>query len=154
MILPRYATAVASVDRDRVVSFLVRRHLGLSRRPMLYALSERGLGQADLVLALLRIGTAPALARAELVVGRPILHCRSQWLRWPVNGVPRVSSPPRIRAVVDNPRRPSTPAHDRFASAFRVGRTIEECRVHGATKRDVRSASRRGWIVIEERAVA
>lgn len=151
MILPRYVTAVASVDRDRVVAFLVRRQLGLSGRPMLYALSERGLGQADLVLALLRVGTAPALARVELIVGRPILHCRSQWLRWPVNGVPRVSSP-RIRAVVSNPRRPNTPAHDRFASAFRPGRTIEECRVHGATKRDIRSASRRGWIVVEERA--
>jgi hypothetical protein len=147
MILPRYFTAVASVDRDRVVSFLVRRALRLSRRPMIYALSERGLGQADLVLALLRVGTGPALALVERVVGRPVLHLRSQWLRWPINGVPRVSSP-RLRIVATaNPRRPNTPAHDRFGAAFRAGvTTIEQLRARGASKRDIRMARRRGWI--------
>jgi len=151
MILPRYFTAVASVDADRVVSFLVRRALRLSRRPMIYALSERGLGQADLVLALLRVGTRPALDLVARVVGRPVLRCPSQYLRWPVNGVPRVVVP-RIRLVVDNPRRPNTDAHDRFAAAFRDGATIEACRARGATRRDVRRALREGWIVVEGRA--
>lgn len=147
MILPRYVTAIATVDRDRVVSFLVRRTLGLSSRPLLYALSECRLGQADLVLALLHVGTTPALVFVERIVGRPVLRLRSQWLRWPINGVPRVASP-RIRIVAtQNPRRPNTTAHDRFSAAFRPGvTTVEQLRARGATRRDVRAARRRGWI--------
>lgn len=148
MILPRYFTAVASVDRDRVVSLLVRRELGLSRRPMLYALSERGLGQADLVLALLRVGTRGSLTLVERVLGRPILRCPCVWLRWPINGSPRVSRAPRFRLVVSgNPRRPNTDAHARFAVAVRDGLTAEQMRLRGATRRDVRRARREGWIV-------
>lgn len=150
MILPRYFTAVASVDRDVVVSILVRRRLGLHRtRPIIYALSARGLGQADLVLALLEINTDPALALVERVVGRPLERCPCQWLRWPVNGTPRVSRP-RVRLVVDNnPRRPNTPAHARFAAAFRDGATIEQIRARGARRRDIRVALRMGWIEME-----
>lgn len=148
MILPRYFTAVACVDRDPVVSFLVRRHLGLDRhRPMLYALSARNLGQADLVLALLRIGTRPAMALVERVVGRPVRLCPCVWLRWPVNGRPRTRLLPRFRlAVSNNPRRPNTPAHARFEVAVRDGFTIEQMRLRGATRRDVRRALREGWI--------
>jgi hypothetical protein len=149
MILPRYATAVASVDRDRVVSYLVRRDLRLTTRPMLYALAERQLGQADLVLALLRINTRGSRALIARIMGRPILVLPSYYLRWPVNGVPRVHVP-RIARVLANPRKPNTTAHARFDQAFRPGRTVEEARAHGATRRDVRMARRCGWI--EERA--
>ncbi len=146
MILPRYATVVAKVDDYVIESVLVRRALGLDRsRPMIYALEARGMAQADLVLALLRVGTRRARALVELLLGRPVLVIPSAWLRWPINGVPRVYVP-RIARVVANPRRPSTPAYDRFLAAFRPGRTIEEARMRGATKRDVRMARRLGWI--------
>lgn len=148
MILPRYFAAVAAVDSDRVVSFLVRRELGLSRRPMIYALSERGLGQADLVLALLRVNTGPAIAQVEHILGRPVLRCPCQYLRWPVNGVPRVVSP-RLRLVEPDPRRPNTPAAARWHQTFRDGATVEAVRARGATRRDVRLALRRGWAVLE-----
>lgn len=151
MILPRYFTAVASVDRDRVVSLLVRRELGLDRRrPMIYALSERGLGQADLILALLRVDTRGSRLLVERVLGRPILQCPCVWLRWPINGRPRVHRAPRFRVVVqDNPRRPNTDAHARFSRSVRDGLTAEQMRLRGATRRDLRRARREGWIVEE-----
>lgn len=145
MILPRYLTAVASVDADLVVALLVRRDLRLSRRPMVYALAAEALGQADLVLSLLRINTRGSRRLVARILGRPILVIPAAYLRWPINGVPRVQIA-RISRVICNPRRPHTPAHDRFAQAFRAGRTIEELRVHGATARDLRMARRRGWI--------
>lgn len=146
MILPRYATAVASVDRDRVVSLLVRRDLRLCpRRPMLYALRARFLGQADLILSLLRVNTRGSHALITRILGRPILVLPSCYLRWPVNGVPRVRVP-RIARVLANPRRPNTEAHARFDEAFRPGRTVEEARARGATGRDVKLARRHGWI--------
>lgn len=147
MILPRYIASIASLDSDRVLSRLVRYDLRLSERPMVYALLERRMGQSDLILSLLRVGTPGARDRVEDILGRPIVLCPCVLLRWRINGAPpRVARTPRIARIVSNPRKPNTGAHARFAQAFRVGRTLEECRAYGATRRDVRSAVRRGWI--------
>lgn len=151
MILTRYLSAVARVDRDRVVSLLVRRDLDLPRGlGMPYALSRRGLGQADLVLSLLRIDTRGSRLLIARILGRPIMLCPGVHLAWRTNGRPLVRRSPRIVFVADNPRRPNTPAHARFDAAFRCGRTVEEARARGARKRDVRGALRRGWIRLEE----
>lgn len=149
MILARYLAAVASVDKDQVVSILVRRDLRLPPRPMPYALAACHLGQADLILSLLRINTRGSRRLIERVLGRPILLCPGVHLAWRVNGKPLVRRSPRIVSVVDNPRKPNTTAYDRFGRAFKPGRTVEQCLAHGARKRDLRGALRRGWIVLE-----
>lgn len=151
VILARYLVAVAAVDRDRVVSLLVRRDLELpSGLGMPYALKKRGLGQADLVLSLLRIDTRGSRLLIARILGRPIMMCPGVFLSWRQNGRPLVRRSPRIVSVAPNPRRPNTPAHARYDAAFRTGRTIEEARARGARKRDVRGALRRGWIRLEE----
>jgi hypothetical protein len=150
MILARYLTAVARVDRDRVVSILVRRDLELSSKAgMPYALKRRGLGQADLVLSLLRINTRGSMILVELIIGRPITLCPGVFLAWRLNGRPTVRRSPRIVHVVDNPRKPKTRAHAIFDAAFKRGLTIEQARARGARNRDVRGALRRGWIRLE-----
>lgn len=77
MILPRYVTAIAHIDLDPALAFLVRRALRLPRRPIIYALSKRGLGQADLVLALLHVNTNSARVAVERILDRPILDRKS-----------------------------------------------------------------------------
>lgn len=151
MILPRYAPAVAALDRDRALSRLVRRRLALDpTRPLLYALSARGLGQADLVLALLSVNTRGALRAVALVVGRPVRVLPSVFLTWSRNGPPRVRFSPKIVSVSECPRRPGTDAERRFLYCFREGLTLEQARARGATRRDVRRAQRKGWIVLGE----
>lgn len=142
MILPRYVAAICEIDRDPAVLARVRGMLGLAPRPLIYALHAAGMGQADLVLALLHV----PLARwhVENVLGSPITVLPPVRLTYPVNGPPRT----RITHVTPNPRKPCTATHARYAATFRAGRTLEEARVRGATTRDIRQATRRGWIRI------
>ena len=147
MMLPRYLTAVARVDRDASVSSAVRAALRLPDRPMIYALSACGLGQADLVLALLSLREPSARAHVARIVGAPIR--RYSPAMPPRIPAPVLTSAPRVRLLVSNPRRPNTPAHDRFAATFRDGATVESTTARGATRRDLRNAQRRGWIAIE-----
>jgi hypothetical protein len=149
VILARYLTAVAFVDREPSVSIRVRVDLDLPHVPMPYALQLRGLGQADLILSLLRLNTARSIALVERILGRPITHCPGVHLAWRVNGRPLARRSPVIVAVVPNPRKPNTTAHVRFAHAFACGRTLEQAMARGARKRDVRGALRRGWITVE-----
>jgi hypothetical protein len=151
MILARYLPAIAYVDRDPVVSYLVRRDLDLPLgRSMPYALHDHGLGQADLILSLLRINTRGSRLLIERILGRPIMQCQSVLLQWRSNGRPQVRRQPRISHVVANPRKPNTDAYRRFERSFKKHFTIEQCRSRGARQRDVRGALRRGWIRLEE----
>lgn len=152
MILARYLTAIAAIDHDPVTSYLVRLDLDLPGLGMPYALNIRGLGQADLVLSLLRLDTPASRRHVERILGRPIKHCPGVFLAWRVNGKPQVRRSPRIVYVAPNPRKPNTTAHARYDASFKVGRTIEDTLVRGARKRDIRSAQRRGWIKVEEPA--
>src|SRR5262249_12246759 len=124
VILPRYVTAIARIDADRVVSILARRHLRLPLSgTLLRRLREARLGQADLLLALLHLRhpCRAALHWVAVLIGRPVMRCPTQYLRWPVNGVPRVRTPRLYLVATSNPRRDNTPAYDRFAAAFRDG---------------------------------
>lgn len=152
MILARYITAIAAIDHDPVTSYLVREDLGLPGFGMPYALNMRGLGQADLVLSLLRLDTPQSRAHVETILGRPIQHCPGVFLAWRINGRPLVRRSPVIIHLAPNPRKPNTTAHQRYESTFKIGRTIQECLARGARKRDIRSAQRRGWIKVEELA--
>ena len=153
MILHRYVSAIAVVDRDLAVSRLVRRRLCLHpTRPMLYALHAMGLGQADLVLALLDVGTEGAREHVARIVGRPVRVLPSAYLGWSLSGRPRVKFSPKIVHVSPCPRKPGTDAEKRYEYCFREGLTLEQARARGATKRDIRRAVHREWIKLGEAA--
>ena len=159
--LRRHAHVIAMIGRDRVTKYLLRDYFQLSRTMALMpALLERGLGQADLVLALLRLRDARDArlriygAYIELLVGHPIAVGPCCLLRYRANGHPTVTrdrSPRLVWVNPVNPRQPRTEAHSRW-SEFRVGRTVAQLRVRGVTKRDLRRATRKGWIRLEEAA--
>lgn len=163
-ILARHFVTVAMMNRDRVTAFLLRDYFDLSRKETLMsALLSRGLGQADLVLSLLRLrDAAPGPDRRRLLsfyvrrlVGRPIQVCPSCLLLYRVNGhAPRASRPlPSDRKIIwvtdTNPRQPGTDAFLRWLE-FRPGRTVAQLRARGVTRRDLRRAERRGWVRFEE----
>ena len=124
------------------------------------SLIDRGLGQADLVLALLRLRDQRTAyshtlrVYVELLMGHPIVVGPCCLLRYG-HDTPR---PRAVRSVDDrrivhvhstNPRQPCTPAHLRWCE-YRVGRTLGQLYVRGVTRRDVRRALRMGWIKLEE----
>ena len=118
-------------------------------------LSHQGLGQADVVLALLR-GQDPLLHRAaEALVGRPIYKLPPQTVR----ELPKTPAPPEvppadrrvILEVAPNPRLPTTPAFQRYR-LFRRGSTVAQVLMRGVTRKDLREATRGGWIRLSELA--
>ena len=156
MLTLHYRT-IARLGRDRTIKYLVRDYFGLPRAPALMpALLRCGLGQADLVLCLLRVRDAhvglrtaaeahiAALMGHPIVVGRPCLL----GLRSRVTG-PQAKQAPRIAWVApENPRLPRTEAYLRWCE-YRVGRTEAQLRSRGITRRDFRKAVRRGWVRME-----
>ena len=147
-----HAQTVCTLDRrspdlaDMVRSyFRLQPHLSL-----FYSLRTARLGQADLVLCLLRTPHPHARAYVEQLVGRPIAVLPCVRLLYPVNGKPRVQTPRITWVAKCNPRKPKSAAAARFAEVFKPGRTLEQARARGATTRDVRWAVRRGWIKMEE----
>ena len=161
----KHARSVAAMGRDQLTSYLVRDYFGLPRgRTMMASLLSAGLGQADLVLCLLRLRDRASPDHGRLLsyyvrrlVGRPIQRGAPCVLHYYVNGhAPRVVRPAPTaedRRVVwvasANPRQPNTSAAARWAS-FRIGRTVAQLRARGVTKRDIRRAERRGWVRFEE----
>ncbi len=114
------------------------------------ALAARGLGQADVVLALLR-GPEDLHACAEALVGRAIEILPGVDLgRPPPPAAPEVPAADRRRvaAVAPNPRLPTTGSFHRFKH-FRVGRTVAQLLTRGVTRRDIREAQRNGWVRLE-----
>lgn len=160
--LGRHSHVIAMIGRDRSIKYLVRDYFALSvRQALMPALLGRGLGQADLVLCLLRLRDRHHLRMinvyVHLLVGRPILIGEPCLLRYATNGRPTATRSPLAedRRVIyvqpDNPRQPSTEAHGRWRE-FKVGRSISQLRIRGVTKRDLRRAVRRGWVRLEEAA--
>lgn len=146
--------AIALISAHRDLKYLVRDYFALPRhRAIAPALLERGLGQADLVLALLRLrdqhrAVRPAAeALIAALVGHPITigpPCLARY-RDPAPYLP-VDTSPRITYVAPvNPRQPSTEAHMRWCE-YRVGRSVAQLRARGVTARDVRRVRARGWI--------
>lgn len=153
---------VAGIGRDRPLKYLVRDYFALPQhKALMPALLARGLGQADLVLCLLRLRDAhrglrtAAEAHIAGLVGHPIVvgpPCLSGYRARGTRHVARGPSDPRIAWVApENPRLPRTEAHMRWTE-YRVGRTEAQLRARGITRRDFRKALRRGWITMEEHA--
>jgi hypothetical protein len=158
--LIHYAT-VAALGRDRALRYLIRDYFSLPKTTALMpALLARRLGQADLVLCLLRLRDGHPVLREsaegyiEALVGHPITYGLPCLLRYRSNGTPSVAldRSPRIAWVSpSNPRLPRTEAFLRWPE-YRVGRTEAQLRSRGVTRRDFRRAIRRGWIKLEEKA--
>jgi hypothetical protein len=166
MIVKRHLRTVTLMNRDPLTSFLVRDYFDLPRRETLtWCLLSRRLGQADLVLCLLRLRDGRAMRDdhhrllsyyIRRLVGRPILVGEPCLLRYRSNGsAPRTTRPTtsadRRLAWVNptNPRHPGTEAHLRWME-FKPGRTVAQLRARGITRRDLRRAERLGWVRFEE----
>jgi hypothetical protein len=153
---------IAMINRDRKTSYLLRDYFDLPRSTSLMpALLSRGLGQADLVLALLRLRDQRTpyarifSAYVELLVGHPIVHGPSCLLKTMDSGRSKITRSADDRRIVyvcpTNPRQPGTDAHLRWCQ-YQVGRTLGQLYVRGVRKRDVRRALRKSWIRVEEPA--
>lgn len=162
--LHKHHRTVARIAATRDLKYLVRDYFALPRATALMpAMLARGLGQADLVLCLLRLRDHhEALRRTTedliaALVGHPICvgpSCLLSYRTTAQRGVRVVRSKDdrRITSVVqDNPRQPNTSAHLRWCE-YRVGRTIGQLLVRGITRKDILRAQRRGWIQVEEMA--
>lgn len=159
--LHAHARTIAAIGADRPVKYLIRDYFALPNQTSLMpALLARSLGQADLVLCLLRLRDRHSNVRHGVeayitaLVGHPISIGPACLLRYRENGPPSVAldRSPRITFVVpDNPRQPSTDAHLRWHE-YRVGRTTAQLRARGVKPKDIRLAKRRGWIKLEEPA--
>lgn len=150
---------VARIAAAKTLKYLVRDYFSLPRTTALMpAMLAGGLGQADLVLCLLRLRDAHAALRTTIedliadLVGHPIEYgpaCLQCYRSGPTRVVRSRDDRRIVYVVPSNPRQPSTEAHLRWCE-FRVGRTLGQLYVRGVSKRDVRRAVARGWIRVEE----
>lgn len=104
-----------------------------------------GLCQADLAVALLRVGTPEALNHVQDVLGLRITVCPPALPPRVPKPVRREATGPILSLVTDNPCSPRTDAHRRYA-LVRVGMTREKLLARGVTVRDLKVWANRGWI--------
>jgi hypothetical protein len=152
MLLRRYFAAICRIGDDRRASTLIRVYFHMADGPpLLYAMRDSGISQCDLVLAMLHhgLGLDRTWEYVQMLCNARVLP--PVRMGWPVINQLRTRVR-RMRHVAPNPRRLNTPAHERYARAFRVGRTLEEARIRGATTKDIRQALRMGYVKMEEAA--
>lgn len=142
MSLRRHLQTIALVERIPAILYRVRRYFSLPCAPLALCLRRAALGQADLVLCLLKIGTGTARRFVERLIGKPITRAVAP----PREPCVYLSTPvQRVVRVLPNPCRLSTRFHCNY-ELFRVGRTVEQLLARGVTRREIRLARRRGWI--------
>jgi hypothetical protein len=145
--MPKHARCVNAMPLD-VREFLIWYFRGTGRRLASESIAAVGAGQADVVLALLRQEDPHFTRCAEALVGKPITHF-PPCLRLPREQMEFADpvGPERmlITRIKPNPRLPTTMAWHRYR-VFREGMTVQQALVRGAKKRDIRLASRKGWV--------
>lgn len=116
------------------------------------ALDIESVQQADLVLALLRVNTTPALAFAAALVGKPITRCPTAAARAmpPRATRPRTGDDRRVTMVARNPYLPTTDKFQRFR-VVRPGLSVLQLLMRGVERRDLRRAEKLGHLWIEGR---
>lgn len=159
MLLHQHYRTVSRIAQNLNLKYLLRDYFDLPRHTALMpALLKRQLGQADLVLALLRIRdnhpTIRQAAEAHIatLVGHAITVGPSCLLQYRSNGKPtvRLDSTPRLVYVAPtNPRQPNTDAYLRW-SEYKLGRSVAQLKMRGIKAKDLRIAQRAGWIRLEE----
>lgn len=144
MSLRKHLQTIAVISQIPVLLYRVRRYFRLPSITLSVALRRAGLGQADLVICLLRIGTARSRKFVERLIGKPISVIHREIYQRTVVALERVA--PRVAWVTpENPCRRSTHFHAIFP-LFRPGRTIAQLLMQGVRRREVRLATRRGWV--------
>lgn len=131
--------------RTAILDYFKLPHL---RDPLTDILMSVNLGQADLVLCLLRINTREALRLAERVVGKRITIC-PPCLRFARARPPRAlpGKDERVITWVGENKFNGGRAH-RF-SLLRPGMLLSQYVARGGRKRDVRVALSRGLVRVE-----
>jgi hypothetical protein len=115
--------------------------------------------QADVVLCLLRIGTANAIQTVEALVGRPITHCPPALALRRARIKVRVEVREGDERLIVKIRKPSLfekgkrrllncAVYARLA-LVRVGMSINQIISRGVKRRDLKIALRRGYLSIE-----
>ena len=147
MPLRKHLQSIALITRIPSLLYRVRRYFALSSGHLFIALRRRKLGQADLVMCLMSIGTEAARRVTECLIGRSITIGPACLLKYSHNTEhPTIGRQPVITRVS---ARPKIKARSRLARAFdefRVGRTREQLLSRGVSRGDIRRAQRRGWI--------
>lgn len=151
MSLRKHLQSIAAIDQNPALKYMVRTYFDLGSERLSVALRRAGLGQADLVLCLLRLRLPSARRMAESLIGHPITVAPAVKFTWRANGAaPTVGKQPVITWVMrDPPTRRSTRLDQCFAE-FRVGRTRQQLLARGVSRGDIRRAARRGWIRMAE----
>lgn len=141
-----HLVAASMIAQNSALAEHALRTCRLDSSPPLYVALSR-LSQPELVSIVLSDCRRSIIEHARiltLLLGRPPVVCpRARQLPRP-----KPAPSPIVVSVCANPRRPNTEAHDRFARAFAPGRSLDHCIARGATKRDVRTAIRNGWIEV------
>jgi len=155
----QHTATLVLIQRDQLTAYLIRDYFDLPRTEnLMSALLSRHLGQADLVLALLRIRDHSSKDWRNVLshyirrlVGKPIKICTPCLLKYRMNGTPSCTyrdPSPRITFVTSrNPRDPTSQAFLRWPD-FKVGRTLNQLRVRGHKRRDIKHAIAQGWIQV------
>lgn len=145
--LPKYRPVLDTFSSGVTRALSVRFHLN-PWLPLYEALHVKGLGQADVVLELLRLSLLPEV---EALIGHPIIRIAPRPPR-PYPPLPRPEPTPYDRVIhfaVPNPRLPTTDSFHRFKE-LRPGVTLSKALRRGVTHRDIREALNNRWIVTED----
>lgn len=103
--------------------------------------------RCDVILALLRVGTADARSAAEQIVGRPITTCPPAVPPRRPLPVARQSEVPRVRRVDRDPPVMASSARERFG-LIKVGMTVDQMLSRGVTRRDIRYWTKKGYLEV------
>lgn len=144
--LTRYRPAIdmfsLGVARALVVRFQLSPWI-----PLYEALHIKGLGQADVVLELLRLTLIPEV---ELLLGHPITRYAARTVKpLPAYIQETTQWDRRIAFAAPNPRLPATEAFQRYKE-LRPGVTLATALKRGVTYRDIREAISNKWITVHE----
>lgn len=145
--LRRHLAAIAAIDATPALAYRVRRYFALCDRPLIAAMPRAGLSQADIVLALLRMGTPRSRCIVEGLISKPIHIAPACRLTWAYNKQsPTVGTQPVITWVTaEAVLRRGTRLALSFPE-FKCGRTKSQLLQRGVSNGDIRRALRRGWI--------
>lgn len=146
---PHHALLVNALPAETRRDIALYFSIALCGRLLSERLAENALGQADCVLALLRLDR---MMEVEWLLGRRIVHCpaahKPAFLPSGSDLEVRSGDDRRIARVGVNTALPTTGKFYRWR-IFRPGMTVGQAIVRGVTRRDVRLALRRGMIVLE-----
>ena len=131
---------------------------------MYHTCQANGIGQADVVLACARDPSVEAVMALEKLIGKPIERApyaastaprpagtprRERSSAAPSGAAIRRSDPRKIAWVGDNPKKPGSSSHARFA-LYQVGMSVDEFVKAGGTTADVKWDTERGFVKLEE----